>query len=157
MDIVAQHLFLVNREDLWSLLHNPERLSQCIPGCENLREVEIDRYDATMKIGVAAIKGTYKGKVEIAEKQPPCHYTLLVEGQAAPGFVRATASLDLSEPEPGKTLLSVKAEAQVGGLLASVGQRFLGGIAKQMTEIFFENIERTSGLEFGTSAVRDAQ
>ena len=148
MNIIAQHLFPVKREHLWDLLHDPERLSQCIPGCENLREIETDRYDATMKIGVAAIKGTYNGKIEIAEKQSPSHYKLLVEGQATPGFVRATANLDLSEPEPGKTLLHVNAEAQVGGLLASVGQRFLGGIAKQMTEKFFENIERTSGLEF---------
>jgi hypothetical protein len=52
--------------------------------------------------------------------------------------------MDLSEKEPGKTQLSVNADAQVGGLLASVGQRFLSGIAKQMLEKFFQNIEDKS-------------
>lgn len=144
MNIAAQHVFPVRREQLWSLLHDSTRLAQCIPGCEKLQEDGSGRYTATMKIGVAAIKGTYNGKVEIAEKQPPSHYKLSVEGSAAPGFVRGIASMDLSEQEADKTLLSVNAEAHVGGLLASVGQRFLSGIAKQMIERFFHNIEKES-------------
>jgi carbon monoxide dehydrogenase subunit G len=139
----------MEREQLWSLLHDPVRLAQCIPGCEKLHEDGPDHYTAMMKIGVAAVKGTYAGKVAISEKQPPSHYKLSVEGSAAPGFVRGIANMDLSEKEPGKTLLSVNSDAQVGGLLASVGQRFLSGIAKQMLEKFFQNIEDKSAASPG--------
>lgn len=157
MNISVQHTFPMTREDLWSLLHDPVRLAQCIPGCETLEEVEPDRYTAIMKIGVASIKGTYNGKVEIADKQAPSRYKLVVEGSAAPGFVRGAADMELSIAEDGQTLLSMNAEAEVGGLLASVGQRFLGGIAKQMTKAFFKNIEREAIPAVPDSAEQEAE
>jgi carbon monoxide dehydrogenase subunit G len=110
-----------------------------------LEEVAPDRYMAVMKIGVAAVKGTYTGQVEISEKQAPFHYQLSLEGSAAPGFVRGQATLDLIEQDLGRTLLSLNAEAQAGGLIASVGQRFLSGIARQMVEQFFRNVEQELG------------
>ena len=146
MNIVTQHVFPVSPQELWDLLLNSARLARCIPGCEKLEEVELDRYTATLKIGVAAIKGTYSGKVEITEKQPPSHYKLSIEGTAGPSFVRGTARMDLSAAGDGSSLLAVNAEAEVGGLLASVGQRFLGGIAVQMIQRFLRNIEEQSRL-----------
>ena len=143
MNIVAQHVFAASQQELWDLLLDSKRLAQCIPGCESLEEVEPDRYTATLKIGVASIKGTYLGKVEIGEKQPPSRYRLSIEGSSKPGFVRGVANMELSQPEDGKTLLAINAEAEVGGLLASVGQRFLSGIAKQMVERFLRNVEKS--------------
>jgi uncharacterized protein len=142
VNIVTQHLFATSQQELWDLLLDSKRLAQCIPGCESLDEVEPDRYAATLKIGVASIKGTYIGKVEIAEKEPPSRYRLAIEGSAKPGFVRGVANMDLSQREDGKTLLAINAEAEVGGLLASVGQRFLSGIAKQMIARFLRNVEK---------------
>lgn len=142
MNIAMQHLFPASREQLWDLLLDSTRLARCMPGCETMQQAGPDRYAATMKIGVAAIKGTYTGKVEISDKQAPCHYRLSVEGSATPGFVRGVANMDLSDQGDGKTLLAMNADAQVGGLIASVGQRFLSGIAKQMIEQFFRNIEQ---------------
>ena len=152
MNIVTQHVFPVSPQELWDLLLNSARLARCIPGCEKLEEVELDRYTATLKIGVAAIKGTYSGKVEITEKQPPSHYKLAIEGTAGPGFVRGTARMDLSAAGDGSSLLAVNAEAEVGGLLASVGQRFLGGITMQMIQRFFRNIEEQSRLARSSGA-----
>ena len=77
-----------------------------------------------MKVGVASIKGTYTGRVEIGEKQFPSHYKLSMEGKAGPGFVRGSATMDLTEQGEGETRLSLKSEVLVGGLIASVGQRF---------------------------------
>ena len=142
MNIAMEHVFPVSREQLWTVLLDPARLANCIPGCEKLEEVGPDSYAATLKVGVGAIQGTYAGKVEIAEKQFPAHYRLSVEGRSAPGFLRGLASVDLSERADGATRLSLNGEAQVGGLIASVGQRFLSGIARQMVEQLFTNIER---------------
>jgi carbon monoxide dehydrogenase subunit G len=152
--IIVQHVFPVNRQELWDLLLDSKRLAQCIPGCESLEEVAPGRYTATLKIGVASIKGTYVGTVEISEQQPPSHYRLSIEGSAKPGFVRGVGSMDLAEAEGGKTQLAIDAEAEVGGLLASVGQRFLSGIAKQMIERFCRNVEQR--LEAGGEITAEA-
>ena len=90
-----------------------------------------------MKVGVAAIKGTYKGKVAIVEKEPPTEYTLQVEGSGGPGFVKGTAKIIL-EAEGEGTRVNVEGDGQVGGMLAGVGQRMLPGVAKMLMNQFFE-------------------
>ena len=116
---------------------DPDSLRQCIPGVETLTETGPDQWDAVMKVGVAAIKGTYKGKVGIVEKQPPTMYTLQVEGSGGPGFVKGTARITL-EGNGETTNVKVDGDGQVGGMLAGVGQRMLPGVAKMLMNQFFE-------------------
>jgi carbon monoxide dehydrogenase subunit G len=128
------------REKVWDVLLDPNVLSQCLPGCEGLNETGPDQYEATMKVGIAAVKGSYKGKVAIKDKQPPSHYVLSGEGSGGPGFMQGDVTIDLGEVD-GKTVLKYSADAKVGGLIASIGQRMLGGVAKMMVDQFFKKIE----------------
>ena len=128
------------RERVWQVLLDPKIMAQCMPGCENLKELAPDQFEAIMKVGVASVKGTYKGKVTIKDKQAPAHYVLSGEGQGGPGFMRGEMTIDLEE-EDGKTLLKYRAEPQVGGLIAAIGQRMLNGVAKMMVEQFFKKME----------------
>jgi carbon monoxide dehydrogenase subunit G len=89
-----------------------------------------------MKIGVGGVKGTFGGKVRLADKKPPESYKLAVEGSGGPGFVRGETVISLSEIEGG-TRVAYSADVQVGGLIASVGQRMLGGVSKMMADKFF--------------------
>jgi carbon monoxide dehydrogenase subunit G len=89
-----------------------------------------------MKIGVGGVKGTFEGKVRLADKKPPESYKLAVEGSGGPGFVRGETVISLSEIEGG-TRVAYSADVQVGGLIASVGQRMLGGVSKMMADKFF--------------------
>ena len=142
MNIKTDHVFQVPRQQLWDLLLDAKRLANCIPGCEKMQEDGPDQYTAILKVGVASVKGTYTGRVELRDKQPPSHYKLAVEGKAAPGYVRGLAAMDLAEQGPRETRLTVNGDVEVGGLIASVGQRFLSGIAVQMAKLFFKNIEK---------------
>jgi uncharacterized protein len=119
---------------------DPKIMAQCMPGCEGLKEVAPDQYEATMKVGIASVKGTYKGKVSIKDKQPPSHYVLSGAGSGGPGFMQGDVSIDL-EDSSGQTLLKYSTDAKVGGLIASVGQRMLNGVAKMMVEQFFKKME----------------
>ena len=115
-------------------------MAQCMPGCESLNEVAPDQYEATMKVGIASVKGNYKGKVSIKDKQAPSHYVLSGEGSGGPGFMQGEVSIDL-EDNQGQTLLKYSTDAKVGGLIASIGQRMMSGVAKMMVEQFFKKME----------------
>jgi carbon monoxide dehydrogenase subunit G len=128
------------RERVWDVLLDPKIIAQCMPGCESMKEVAPDQFEAVMKVGVASVKGTYKGKVSIKDKQPPSHYVISGEGQGGPGFMRGDLAIDLNEQD-GKTLLKYRTEPQVGGLIAAIGQRMLNGVAKMMVEQFFKKVE----------------
>ena len=127
------------RQTVWDAFQDPARLKQAIPGCEKLEAVGPDEYKATMKVGVGGVKGTFEGKVKLADKQPPDSYKLSAEGSGGPGFIRSDTIITLTDSDGG-TRVSYTADVQVGGLIASVGQRMLGGVSKMMADKFFNRM-----------------
>src|SRR5882724_644386 len=90
------------RQKVWSAFLDPETLRKAIPGCEKLEMIAADEYKATLKIGVAAVKGTFEGKVRLLDKKPSDSYRLAAEGSGGPGFVRADTLISLSDIEGGR-------------------------------------------------------
>ncbi|MBM4262088.1 MAG: carbon monoxide dehydrogenase subunit G [Deltaproteobacteria bacterium] len=140
MKIEGTYTFSAPRDRVWQVLLDPKIIGQCMPGCESMNEIGPDEYEAVMKVGVASVKGTYKGKVAIKDKQPPSHYVLSGSGSGGPGFMQGDVAIDLEEAN-GQTLLKYSTDAKVGGLIASVGQRMLNGVAKMMVDQFFKKME----------------
>jgi uncharacterized protein len=124
------------REKVWAALLDPNTLAKAIPGCDGLEEIGPGEYKAVMKVGVGAIKGTFEGKVRLSDLDAPNRYRMTVEGKGGPGFVRGGATMSLSDISAG-TQVAYDADVQVGGLIASVGQRMLGGVSKMMLDQFF--------------------
>lgn len=98
-------------------------------------------YEVTMKIGIAAVSGTYSGKAAVRDLEPPRRFTLEMEGGGALGFVKGRGDIDLTE-ENGKTVMEYSGEVEVGGTLAAVGQRMLGGVAKLLIDQGLKSIAR---------------
>jgi carbon monoxide dehydrogenase subunit G len=124
------------RQKVWDAFQDPQQLKQAIPGCEKLEAIGPDEYKATMKVGVGGVKGTFEGKVRLSDKNPPESYKMAVEGSGGPGFIRGETVITLSD-NAGGTHVAYTADLQVGGLIASVGQRMLGGVSKMMADKFF--------------------
>lgn len=141
MIVEGTHRFKADRQTVWRTLLDKGALTKSIPGCDKLEEVEADKFEAVMKVGVAAVKGTYKGNVLITDKKEPSHFKMAVEGSGFPGFVKGEATIKLDEASGGETFVSYKGDAKVGGLIAGVGQRMLGGIAKLIISEFFKRLE----------------
>jgi len=116
------------RQKVWDAFLDPKELRKAIPGCEKLEALGNDEYKATLKIGVAAVKGTFEGKVRLSDKKPPESYRLAAEGSGGPGFVKADTVITFTETDGG-TRVSYSADVQVGGLIAGVGQRMIGGVS----------------------------
>jgi uncharacterized protein len=132
------------REKVWDAFLDPALLKQAIPGCEKLEATGPDEYNATMKIGVGGVKGTFEGKVKLTDKHPPDSYRMAVEGSGGPGFIRGETLISLTDNGTG-TRVSYTADVQVGGLIASVGQRLLGGVSKMMADKFFTRMGELLG------------
>lgn len=128
-------------ETVWKTINDPEALRRCTPGLQELREIGPDTYQATLSIGIAAVKGTYAGTLRITDKQPPRHYKIALEGSGAAGFMKGEGTVDL-EPQGDRTLLRWSGDIQVGGLIAGVGQRMLGGVGKMLIGQFFKCLEQ---------------
>jgi carbon monoxide dehydrogenase subunit G len=141
MNLEGNHCFTAPRERVWAAFTDPGVLARATPGCERLEPIGPDEFEAVLSVGIAAMKGSYKGKLAITDKAPPAGYTLKIEGSGAPGFVRGEGRLTFEEQD-GNTLVAVKGEAQVGGLIAAVGQRLLGSASRMLLDQFFSAMEQ---------------
>jgi carbon monoxide dehydrogenase subunit G len=144
MNLDGSHHFKAPRERVWALFTDPAVLARATPGCQRLEPTGPDEFEATLSVGVAAVKGVYQGKLALADKNPPEGYTLKVEGSGRPGFVKGEGRLTLTEDGDG-TLVTIKAEAQVGGLIAAVGQRLMGAAGRMLMGQFFSALEAELG------------
>ena len=141
MKIHGTHSIQAARDRIFAALIDPQILQRCIPGCESLERTAADTYVATMKAGVGAIKGTFKGTVRLEELHPPTHYEMTVEGKGGPGFVKGKGEFELTEND-GATAIAYNGEMQVGGVIASVGQRMIEAAAKMLAGKFFGELEK---------------
>lgn len=140
MTLDGTHHFNAPRDRVWAAFTDPAVLGRATPGCERLEPIGPDEFEATLTVGVAAVKGVYQGRLAITDKKAPEGYTLHVEGSGRPGFVKGEGRLTLSEQDGG-TLVTIKAEAQVGGLIAAVGQRLIGMAGRMLIAQFFSALE----------------
>ena len=151
MEIKSSHTIPAPVERVWEYFTNATLLQQCIPGCEELKPLGDDTFEATIKIGVASIKGTYKGSIKLEDKSPPSSYRLAIEGKSKIGFLKGASNFTLAESQPNETLVTLGGELMVGGRLARVGQRIIGGAAKMMIGQFFKEVTKLAESEAGSA------
>jgi hypothetical protein len=144
MELSGSHTFKAPQQVVWEVLTEPETLRRTLPGCQKFEPQEDGSYAVTMSIGIAAIKGTYTGKVEMLNEQPPESYTLKLSARGGVGFVDGQGDFVLksADEEPDHTHLSYTGVAQVGGKIAGVGQRLLHAGANLVIGQFFRALEK---------------
>ena len=140
MKVEGTFTIKAERDRVWELLQDPDVLAAWIPGCEKLEPTAAHAYRGELQLGVAAIKGRYSGTVKLEDIQAPHHYKLVLDGKGRQGFIRGAGTIDLTE-QADHTVLHYSGDVQLGGPLASVGQRMLDGVAKMMLGQFFSALE----------------
>jgi uncharacterized protein len=137
MDIQARYTFSAKQSLVWDLLMDTDAIEQCMPGCRGLRPRGTDCYDAELIFKVAAISGSFNATIALEDKHPPHSYTLAVTAAGHPGFINGRALVTLTE-ENGRTLVQISTSADVGGMIARVGQRLIEGVARMTMDRFYE-------------------
>ena len=136
MKVQGSYLFAADAETVWNTLQSPEVLSGCIPGSERFERTGPDTYDVALRLRVAAITGSYTGKITIEDKVHLKSYRMTVEGKGKAGSLRSQVSFTLSQ-EDGGTRVELSGDAHVSGVVARVGQRLMGAASKMLMNQFF--------------------
>jgi hypothetical protein len=140
MRVAGQATLHAPAERVWAALNDPAVLVRTIPGCQRLAATGPDAYEMTVTAGVASIKGSYAGTVQLTDLQPPNSFVMRAAGAGGPGTVSADVTVRLAERD-GVTQLDYDADAVVGGVIGGVGQRMLTGVAKKLAGEFFGNVD----------------
>lgn len=142
MELSGNRTIAADRATVWAQLNDAETLKACIPGCTELTGNPAEGFEAVVKQKVGPVKATFKGKVSISDVVEGESYTLIGEGTGGvAGFAKGSAAVSLADAEGGGTELTYSVDAKVGGKIAQLGSRLIGGFARKMADKFFEQFQ----------------
>lgn len=139
MKVEGTYTFDAARDIVWQAFLDPEILAKTLPGCEKLEQVDENKYKGVIKVKVGPVQGQFQGAVSLSDLQPPEGYHLQVSGRGPAGFVNGEGNIKL-EDQGETTLLHYTGTAQVGGRIASVGQRLIDSTSKALIRQALESL-----------------
>lgn len=161
MKIEGEYVFNGPREEVWKLVRDPDVLSTALPGTQSLERVSENEYEGDINIRMGPVAGVFSGRLVVSNEQPPESCTLAVEGQGKPGFIKGTGNVNLTDQGDSTTLMRYDGDVQIGGRLASVGQRMIDTASKSMIRQGLETLNealeaRVAAKEDGTEVEHTA-
>jgi len=137
MEMTGEQIIPATQAEVWRGLNDPEVLKACISGCESIERLTDTEYTVVTTAAIGPVKAKFRGKLLLADLDPPNSYSLFFDGQGgAAGFGKGSARVSLTAQGAG-TRLSYIVKAQVGGKLAQIGSRLIDGVAKKLADDFF--------------------
>ena len=132
MKIDGEYSFDGPREALWALVRDPQEIAACLPGTQSVQQVSDSEYAGEIILRLGPLSGAFAGKLFVTDEEPPKSCTLTVEGDGKIGFLKGVGNIELVEQGESATLMRYTGEVQVGGKIASVGQRLFDTVSKGM-------------------------
>ena len=132
----------VARDDLFSFLVDPPSVISVIPDVIESKVVDEEHFTVKAKAGVGPVKGIVDMEFAIAKQAAGSRAVLRGRGRGMQSTVDLTLSLDLDTAGTGSRA-TWDAEATVGGMLASVGGRLIGGVVERYVKQITADLEKS--------------
>jgi len=142
MILDGEFAFRAPRRSVWTLLQDPDVLVKAMPGAQRLVQTGDGTYEGTIRIGVGPVTAAqWTLTVALHDREEPASYGMKVESKGPLGFTRGSASVELLD-EPAGTRMKYRADMQIGGKVAGIGQRLLDQVARMLTKQGLEALSR---------------
>jgi uncharacterized protein len=131
-------------DEVYAALLDVERVAPCVPGAEVLEKTGDDNYQVAIKVKVGPISMTYKGNVEIVERDAAAHRAVMharareTRGQ---GTADARVTTTLTEERPSHTKGAMEADVQLAGRAAAMGRGVIQDVSAKILTTFSQNLE----------------
>src|SRR4051812_1334261 len=130
-------------DEVSATLLDVERVAPCVPGAEVLEKTGDDAYQIAIKVRVGPISMTYRGNVEIVERDDDAHRAVMrARARETRGQGTADARVDLSLTQDGGTTNgTMVADVQLAGRAAAMGRGVIQDVSAKIVTTFSQNLE----------------
>lgn len=134
-----------DKHTLWSVISDPEVLTACVPGADEIERLSKRAYSVAITRGVSHLTVSLSGEVEFVEMDEPDYIV-------ASGFAHDTktgsdfdvlAAMEMTEVDDETVHLTYSAEVTVSGGVGSLGAGLLRPIVRRDVDTYFDNIRAT--------------
>jgi len=132
------------KERVRAFLADVPLAATCLPGVDNVREVEADVYEGRVRVKIGPLGLTINSRGTLDRSAGEDTWRLNGEGRdsRAGAGVKTALEARLNEVEPSSTEVHIEADVQFSGRLAELGQPLIKRKATSMVEEFGENLRR---------------
>jgi len=142
MKLNCKHILNAPPERIWTILMDTQSLARVVPGISSLEKISDNSYKSTLNIGVGPVSGSFNGHIQLDNIVEEKSFTLKAKQESKIGNANAAISIRLVPAEDSQTAIDFDGDVQLSGLMASMGQRIIGGVSGTLTKQFFQNLEK---------------
>jgi uncharacterized protein len=131
-------------ERVWALLKDIPRVATCIPNAEITEVVDERTYRAKVSVKVGPVSVSYRATVVVDGFDDAAHVARFsVKGDELRGRGGVTASVVSTASErDDKTHVDLHTDAQISGIVATVGGRLIEAVAQKTVAQFADNLAK---------------
>lgn len=128
-------------EELWKYFTDPDILQDAAPGCESMTLKSPSQLTATLAVSVGSVKPSFDVDGVVTEADRPNRLEIEASGEASRNSFEVSAWQELRDNGDGTTTVVWEANADVSGIIASMGERALSSVADKLVNDFFRALE----------------
>ena len=129
-------------ERVWDAVLDVERVAPTVPGAQVLERTGDDAYKVAIKVKVGPMSMTYRGEVEITERDEVAHRAVM-KARAKESRGQGTADADVTMHLTGdddRTSATVTTDVALSGKVATMGQGVLQDVSGRLIDTFAKNL-----------------
>jgi uncharacterized protein len=134
-------------EKAWDFLIDINKFSTCLPGIDEVKQIDDKTFDGVISATVGPISGKFNFRSTILESRPPEQMVVHTEGtdSVTKSTVNADMTVDLRSISETKSQMDYKADVQVKGRLAILGDMVLRATATLILQEFTRRLRKALG------------
>jgi uncharacterized protein len=137
----------VPAEKAWEFLIDINKFSACLPGIEQVKQIDDKTFEGVLAATVGPISGKFSFRSTIVESRPPEQMLVRTEGtdSVTKSAVNADMTVDLQKLSEEKTQMEYKADVKIKGRLAILGDMVLRATATLILQEFARRLHKGLG------------
>ena len=137
----------VPTEKAWDFLIDINKFSTCLPGIDEVKQIDDKTFDGVISATVGPISGKFSFRSTIVESKPPAQMVVRTEGtdSVTKSRVEADMTVDLHRISESKSQMDYQANVKITGRLAILGDMVLRATATLILQEFTRRLHKGLG------------
>jgi len=137
----------VSAEKAWNFLIDINKFSTCLPGIDEVTQIDDKTFDGVISATVGPISGKFSFRSTILESKPPAQMVVRTEGKdsVTKSTVIADMTVDLRRVSESNSQMDYKADVKIIGRLAILGDMVLRATATLILQEFTRRLQKGLG------------
>ena len=141
MELKGNHTVEAGPATLWKMLMDTDLLSKIIPGISKLEKTGPASYKSILEIKAGPISTSFTGDAQMEDIIEQKKFTLKMQQSNKMGNANSIMNIELKPVNEKETEVVFDGQLKITGLLGSMGEKMLGGVANMLTKQFFANLD----------------